>query len=384
VGGGSGGHIAPLLAVAKYLKTHRPELRIVAVTERGGRFSQMFENQPMIDEVRFVNAGKLRRYYGESWTTRLFDVRRNLLNIRDLCRLSLGLLQSLWLLGRLKPDLVFIKGGYVGVPVGFAARFRGVPYITHDSDALPGLANRLIAGHARLNAVGMPEEFYSYPKAKMVRVGIPTDPDAHPLSKEERQAILLAEKLPTDARVLLITGGSNGAQRVDEAIHTILQDLLQNNLKLRVIHLVGQGNEQLYDDYEADLQSRIRVARFLQPLSRYSGVADVIVTRAGASTLAEFAAQAKPCIVIPNPLLTGGHQTKNAAVLEKSHAAIIVSEQVVKDNVQVLQAHITALLDDQAQRHELGEALHKLIPNEGTTVLGDLLLKLLEENRKET
>lgn len=383
VGGGSGGHIAPLIAVANYIKSQQPSVRVIAVTESRGRFSHMFSNTSSIDQVKFVSAGKLRRYHGESWLVRIFDVHRNLLNTRDMFRLGWGLLQSLWLLQRHKPDLIFIKGGYVGVPIGFAARLRGVRYVTHDSDALPGLANRLIASRAVINAVGMPEENYDYQAEKIRFVGIPVDSEFHPLKATEAQRLRDKQDVPKDAIVLFITGGSNGAQRIDTAIHSVAAELLEAVPKLRIIHLVGLDNEKLYADYPKNLQKRIMVARFLRPFHEYTGLADVVVTRSGASTLAEFAAQAKPCVVIPNPLLTGGHQLKNALALEKERAAVVIQEDVLRHSPQPLLDELLALIQSEVKRKELGQRLNTLFPQSATSVLGNLLLKLLREESKQ-
>src|SRR5690606_13564925 len=158
-----GGHISPLLAVAHELKKIEPDARLDYVGERGGKFKRLVLEDTSIDEARFILAGKFRRYHGESWLRRLLDVRTNLLNIRDALYTLIGFCQSVWLLLRRRPDVVFIKGGYVGVPIGLAAALLKVPFITHDSDAVPGLANRVVGRWARLHATGMPEKFYDYP-----------------------------------------------------------------------------------------------------------------------------------------------------------------------------------------------------------------------------
>ena len=162
-GGGSGGHITPLLAVAYEFRTRNPGTTLVYIGEKNGKFSYIAENSNLFDELYFVSAGKLRRYHGESLLTRLFDVKTNILNIRDVFRLLAGLVQSYFLFRKIQPDALLLKGGYVGVPVASAGRLHHVPYITHDSDALPGLSNRLAARWARYHATAMPAKYYSYP-----------------------------------------------------------------------------------------------------------------------------------------------------------------------------------------------------------------------------
>ena len=137
-GGGSGGHITPILAVAHELKLLQPDCRVVYVGERGGKFQSLTEGQSDIDEVHSIFAGKFRRYHGESWLKRIIDVYTNLKNLRDALYVGLGYLQSFRLLGKVKPDVVFLKGGYVGLPIGLASATRHIAFVTHDSDALPG------------------------------------------------------------------------------------------------------------------------------------------------------------------------------------------------------------------------------------------------------
>ncbi len=380
VGGGSGGHITPLLAVAKNLKGKEPSLKVAIVSERGGRFSSLIDQEKeLFSRRRKIFAGKLRRYHGESWSARLFDVKTNLLNIRDLFLLGFGFFESLGFLIFNRPKIIFIKGGFVGVPIGFAAAILRIPYITHDSDALAGLTNRLIGSRAILHAVGMPPEFYDYPKDKMVFVGVPIGEDFTPVSEKEKQQSVKDLGLENDGQVLLITGGSNGAQRLDEAFRRIVSELIDTHPNLSIIHQVGKDNEDIYDDFPSEIKKKIRVETFLKPLSRYSTAADVIVARSGATAIAEFAAQAKACVIVPSPYLTGGHQLYNAQVLERNKAAIIVDEG--SDANELLHA-ISRFLDHKSDRERFGANLHKLIPSDATERLSDVLLAQLKKADK--
>ncbi|HET7673592.1 MAG TPA: glycosyltransferase, partial [Candidatus Saccharimonadales bacterium] len=231
VGGGSGGHITPLLAIANHLKRKHPAYRISVVTERMGVFNHIFNgaDKGVIEKIYYINAGKYRRYHGQSLFRRVLDFKTFLYNIRDVFKLFVGITESYWLLLRVRPNVVFIKGGYVGVPVGLACRVLKIPYVTHDSDALPGLTNRLIAKKASANAVGMPSEYYSYPKDKLHYVGIPLTADfTHPSAEIRRKKRKELDLKPSDL-LLLITGGSNGALRLDNIMHDSLKRLLENN-----------------------------------------------------------------------------------------------------------------------------------------------------------
>ncbi len=378
VGGGSGGHIMPLLAVARKLKAGQPDCRIVAVSERGGKFASIFDGNSDIDQIDSIFAGKLRRFHGESLWARVSDVRRNLLNLRDAGWLAMGFLQSVWLLLRSRPAVILIKGGYIGVPVGLAAWLLRIPYVTHDSDVAAGLTNRLIARGARQHAVGMPKSTYNYPSHKTVLTGVPVAADFHRLTatdvRRARQELAISE----EALVLLVTGGSNGAQRLDTCVHRVAKQLLQAQPQLSIVHQVGAGNERLYQDYPAALQARVQVGAFFRPLATYSAAADLIIARAGATTLAEFAVQGKPCIVVPNPYLTGGHQLKNAQLLEAAGVIRVVEEQAARECPDGMVELINNLLRDPQARQHMGTRFSDFMPKDAADSLARLLIKTAE------
>lgn len=371
-GGGSGGHITPLLAVADELKKQKPRCRIVYVGERGGKFAHLAREHESIDEVREVFAGKFRRYHGESWGKRLLDVRTNLLNLRDLFFFLLGAVQSLVLIRRLKPKVIFLKGGFVGVPVGFAAAWWHIPFVTHDSDAIPGLANRMVGQWAAYHATALPETFYRYPKDKTRSVGVLVG-DAFQAITPQLQAQYKAQLgIPADGRLLLITGGSLGAERLNTSLRKIADKLLKDFKDLIIIHQVGKGKTGLYEDYQ---NPRLIVLEFLKDMHRYTGAADVIVARAGANTLAELGVQGKAVIAVPNPELASGHQLKNAEKLAEKDAVVVVHEKGKKPNTSQLSHAIRDLLKDDKKRQKLGKNLSGMSPKGAARKLAMLLLE---------
>lgn len=382
VGGGSGGHITPLLAVASQIKKDKPNAEIAVITERLGVFNHLFDGADQIDSLYFINAGKFRRYHGESLHKKIFDVRTILLNIRDIIRLAVGTIESIWALMRIRPDVAFIKGGYVGVPVGLACRIFRTPYVTHDSDAVPGLTNRFIGKGAIYNAVGMPPENYNYKKEKIVYVGVPVtddfiDSDAS-LRKSKRSELDVAK----DEILLLVTGGSNGAKRLDEIIHASLEEILEKNPKLNIVHQVGRNNEKLYEDYPLKLHARIRVSTFLQPLSAYLAAADIVIARAGATAIAEIGHMKKPLILVPNPYLTGAHQIKNAKALQKLDAVIVIDEHKALEEHALISDAVYDLLKSQDLRENLQEKLYSLTQKDATKKISNILTKVISENAR--
>lgn len=384
VGGGSGGHITPLLAVAAELKKRKPDSEIVYVGKRGDKLAEITEGNPNIDRVELVRAGKFRRYHGESWFRRILDIKTILLNARDGVYVLIGIVQSLSLLKRTRPDIIFIKGGFVGVPVGLAARLRHRPFITHDSDTVPGLANKIIGRWAKLHATGMPPEFYTYPMEKIRYVGIPLQADFQPVNSALKQKYRQEIQIPMSSKLLFVIGGGLGARSINSSVQRVLPALLDKFEDLYVVQAVGKLNEpKIKAEYQKylspDQQSRVRVFGFISDVFRYSGAADVIITRAGATNLAEFALQKKACIVIPSPHLVGGHQVKNAQQLRGREAAVIIDEAELAKTPAELEESVSKLLSNQALREKLEQNMSSFAKPKAAEELAQLISMTADE-----
>jgi UDP-N-acetylglucosamine--N-acetylmuramyl-(pentapeptide) pyrophosphoryl-undecaprenol N-acetylglucosamine transferase len=375
-GGGSGGHITPLIAVAEEIKKISPDTQVVYVGERHSKYAQVIAESKAIDASFTVRAGKFRRYHGAG-LRQLLDVKTVLLNIRDMGYVVIGFFQALRVLKKIKPDAVFVKGGFVGVPVGLAASRLQIPFITHDSDALPGLANRIVSRWATEHAVGMPVEFYRYPKDHTHFVGIP-------LTKEFTEGkvtkVSARQKLdiPSGATVVFFTGGGLGAQRLNDAVLALAGKLLDDK-KMYLLHQVGARNEitiaAKYEQAHVDV-SRVRIGGYITNMWDYYAAADIVVTRAGATNMAECAALSKPTILVPNPFLTGGHQLKNAEHLLALNAVKVVEEtHLLDENESGLSATIFDLLAHPEEQKKLAETFHSLSKNDAATQLAALLLQ---------
>lgn len=379
-GGGSGGHITPILAVAHELKRLQPDVHLVYIGQKGDHFAGMVGEQPVIDAVFAVRAGKFRRYHGEG-LKQLLDIPTLAKNIRDAWYVLAGLWQSFWLLGRLKPNAIFTRGGFVSVPIALAGRLRRIPYITHDSDAVPSLANRLIAHGAAFHTVALPVELYPYPAVKTVDVGVPVARQFQPVGAEEQRAFKRELGLERFQQVVLVTGGGLGAAVINQACLEVVPGLLAAYPQLCVIHTVGEQHETaMRASYERalapELHERLKIYAFVPDLYRYSASADVIVARGGATTLAEFARQGKACIVIPNPLLTGGHQTKNAEAYASAGAVVVVREAELREDTKVLSEKVEYLLQHGKERQALAVALQKFARPDSAHELAMILMQL--------
>jgi len=376
-GGGSGGHITPILAVASELKRLRPEVRIVYIGQKGESLLDIPAQDPSIDEVRVVRAGKFRRYHGEGWR-QVFNLATQARNVRDAFFVLIGIWQSFWLLRRLKPSVIFTRGGFVSVPVALAGVLRRVPYITHDSDSVPSLANRLIARWAHVHAVALPPETYPYPPDKTVMVGIPLSDKYQPVTPRLQAQYRHELELDEFEQVVLVTGGGNGARKLNAAILENAVRLLKHYPKLCLLHVSGRALEaELRRNYDGLLApedtGRVRVIGFAPDFYRYSGAADVIVARGGATNLAEFAVQAKACIIVPATRLVGDHQTKNAQVLVKKHAIVTLSEDQAEQDGRLARA-IAELLGNTRERQQLRQNLAQFARTDAAERLAMLLL----------
>ncbi|HSX07221.1 MAG TPA: glycosyltransferase [Candidatus Saccharimonadia bacterium] len=376
-GGGSGGHITPILAVAHELKQRNPKIEIIYVGQTGDKLADLPANSSDIDVVYSVSAGKLRRYADESALQRLLDVRTQLLNIRDAFRIVRGLWQSYWLLRRLRPDVIFSRGGFVSVPVTLGGHLSGIPYVTHDSDSVPSLANRLIARWAHTHAVALPVEMYPYPAAKTVQVGVPVSDKYQPitpaLQKQYREALGLEYK-----QVVLLTGGGHGAGALNEALVANAQYLLDTFPGLAIVHVAGRAHEiavgAKYDALRLGAaRRRVQVIGFTGELYLYSGAADVVVSRSGATTLAEFAAQGLACIVVPAAQL--GWDVKNAQALADRDAVVKLSGEQL-EQPERLGRTIGTLLGDESYRTALAHTFASYARPHAAAELADLLINI--------
>lgn len=356
-GGGSGGHVTPVVAVLRELRKIEPDTEI--------RFwvDHAFEKQARTvmggydDSIRVdtIVSGKLRRYHHLKWWQQLMKFRTiTLPNIIDVVKVSVGFMQCLCKLIAWRPDVVFTKGGYVCLPVGLAAHVLSIPLVIHDSDAHPGLTNRVLARWADAIGTGAPLKFYPYPREISQYVGVPIMEDFVPYSDERRRDVKVKLGFDPTRPLVVVTGGGLGARRINDAVVAMLPQLTKQT---NVILITGA---QQYSDIRARVPndtSQVHIHDFISSgLVDMLGAADIVVARAGATTILELAALAKPTILVPNGYLTGGHQLKNAAVYEEKGAVKVIDELQLDDHPEVLVQAIEALLADRAAMARMGAA----------------------------
>ena len=305
-----------------------------------------------------VKSGKLRRY---------FDWR----NLTDISGFIFGIFQSLIIVYGFKPDVVFCKGGYASLPVAIAAWLLRRKIIAHESDSMIGLANRFSARFARKVATGFPIEIYPEKlRAKMVFTGNPVRDEFFKLVKKPKKAILgLDAKMPT----ILITGGSQGARAVNNAVFEGLTKILN---RYQLIHQIGsldyQTGKDRLETLPEKLKRRYQIFEFASDLPRLMHFADLVVARAGANTLAELAILGKPSILIPLPGSAADHQRRNALTL-KGVGAIIFLDQAELDGGSLL-AQIKKILTDKKLSKDLSISISRLAKPKAAERISELIL----------
>lgn len=298
-------------------------------------------------------------------------------NLRDLFFVAAGVVQSIGKLLVWRPDVVFTKGGFVCLPVGFAAHLLCIPLVIHDSDAHPGLTNRILSKWATSIATGAPLEYYPYPRGKSHYIGIPIAEEFIPFSASQQAAA--KKELGFDPRrpLIVVTGGGLGAQRINDTTAAALDDILPF---ASVVLISGSAN---YDELRAITpknDDRFQLHAFVSGgMATMLGAADVVVARAGATTILELAALAKPTILIPNAYLTGGHQLKNAKVYADKGAVEILDEDDLMQDPNLLALTLKNVLRDANKRAVMTKAFAAFSKPHAATQMVDIVEKAIKK-----
>lgn len=317
-GGGTGGHIFPIIAVCREIRRIYPEkkLKFVYLGPKDEFGSDLLSQEGI--KVKTILAGKIRRYFGiGSFFLNLIDI---------LFKIPLGILQAFLIIFFSAPDLIFSKGGYGSIPAVISGWFLGVPIFLHESDIVPGLSNRFLSRFALEVFISFLRTEYFSPK-KMILVGNPIRREILEGSKEKAKEIF---KLTGERPTILILGGSQGAQRINDVILVILPEILK---EFELIHQAGTKNfKTVKKEVEVILPEDFRKYYHLFPflkeeeLKHAYAVCDLIIGRAGSGTIFEIAALGKPSILIPIPEAAQNHQLKNTYSFAQNEASVIIEE----------------------------------------------------------
>ena len=313
-GGGTAGHVTPNIALMGRLKEQGYQISYI------GSYNGI--EKTLIEELGIpyygISSGKLRRY---------FDLK----NFTDPFRVLKGFSEARKLLKQLKPDVVFSKGGFVTVPVVVAAGRLKIPAIIHESDMTPGLANKLCIPSAVKVCCNFPETKAHLPEGKAVVTGTPIRPELLQGDAAKGRAFT---GFTSEKPVIMIIGGSLGAQAVNDAIRRILPELLKD---FQVVHLCGKGKQ---DDSKNDLKGYVQYEYIESELADLFAMADIVISRAGANAICELQALKKPNLLIPlSANASRGDQILNARSFEKQGFSMVLEEEAITDEVLLKAIH---------------------------------------------
>ena len=359
VGGGSGGHVTPVVALANEIKRQQPAWQLTYIGAANDSIGQRLVRgqAQLFSRTYFLPAGKFRRFSRGSWSVggRLWSF---LLNLRDIVKAVVGIVASLYLIHRSRPNLIFSKGGYPALGPCLAARILRIPLVVHDSDAVPGLTHKIVGRWAELRLTGLPT---LVPRPKERYVGVPVVPRlAEPLSPDERQKLLASYNLDPETRLVLVFGGGLGAVNLNRVLIEVL-DGLKLPPRVHFILVTGGANYQSSVKLAAGLKRRQRLTLLgFEDLVDLIRAAEVVVTRAGATALSEVTVAAKPTIIVPKPFMPGNHQVHNANIYRQASAAIVVADNGQRVNRRAFAGELESLLASPVRRQQLETAISQL------------------------
>ncbi len=340
-GGGTAGHVTPNIALLPSLKEAGYE--VFYIGSYNGIEKKLIED---LDIPYYgISSGKLRRY-------------KSLKNLSDPFRVLNGYRQARSLMKKIKPDVVFSKGGFVSVPVVLAASHKHIPVIIHESDMTPGLANKIAMRGATKICCNFPETVKYLPKEKAVLTGSPIRSE---LLSGNKLAALKMCNFTSDKPVLMIVGGSTGAVHVNEAVRGILPELLK---KFQVVHLCGKGKT---DTKLNNIEGYVQFEYISKEMRDLFAMSDIVISRAGANAICELLALKKPNLLIPlSANASRGDQILNAnSFKEHGYSAVLTEEEMTPASL------LTAV-------NELYTNRNKYIQNMENSEQSDAIGKIME------
>ncbi len=348
-GGGTAGHVTPNLALLPYLKEKGCTINYIGSYE--GIEKGLIETAGI--PYHGISSGKLRRY---------FDLK----NFSDPLKVMKGFFEARKLLKKLKPDIVFSKGGFVSVPVVLAAKTRRIPCIIHESDITPGLANRICIPMAKKVCANFPETMKYLPEEKAVLTGTPI-----------REELFQGNKIvgldfcgfTANKPVIMIVGGSTGAMALNEAVRNLLPTLLRD---YQIVHLCGKG--KMAEEHE-NVKGYRQFEYVSKEMKDLFAAADLVISRAGANSICELLALRKPHILIPlSAAASRGDQILNAESFENQGFSYVLQEEDLTNDTL-----LRAIRSVMEHKREYMEAMEKSKLNEAIPTI----LNLLEQTAKK-
>ncbi len=359
-GGGTGGHVYPALATIEALKK-TGNFDILYIGGYRGIEKEILPGQSIAFKIIWISG--FQRYF-------------TLQNFLFFLKLFISLIQSTIILLRFKPDVVVGTGGYVSGPVLYMAAKFGYPTLIQEQDSYPGITTRLLARH--VDVICLPyagvDQHLKKSKGKVVITGNPVRSSFNLVDKA--QAVQTWQFDP-DRPVVFIFGGSQGAEAVNQVIAQIADEFIKD-YQIQILWQTGKKNFEAYRQSEIGQNKNILLKAYIEKMDLAYSAADIIISRAGAITLAELALAGKPCILVPYPHAAANHQEKNAVAIEQAGAAMVVREgDDFKDDMVIA---LKTLLDKPQLHKQMSESWQKIRQPEAAQKVVTEILQLMEGN----
>ena len=364
-GGGSAGHFTPLIAVARILRELAQEEKLVTLDLVFISDQPFDRNMLDMEEIRFVHlsAGKVRRYF-------------SLKNIPDVFKTGVAVFRALWIMYNEFPDVVFSKGGFASFPILFAARVLGIPVLIHESDSTPGRVTAWAGTFAKRIAVSFPETLQYFSADKTAYTGNPIR--SRVIGGNEEAALTLFNLEPHTPTILIL-GGSQGSQPINQIVLQVIDKLLESD---QVIHQTGTAHyEDVLKQASVILEKNPHRGRYHlygylseDQLRNASRVARLVISRAGANAIFEIAAWGIPSILIPLPHAAQNHQRHNAYLYARSGACQVLEESNL--TATVFLHDVMKLLNDEEKRGHMQLAAQKFARLDAAEKIAREIIKL--------
>ncbi len=362
-GGGTGGHIYPALAIADKIREMEPDAEILYIGNEDG-----------LEKEIVTRAGYPLELVSARWLDRE--------HITELIKTGVGVMkgerQSLHIIRRFQPDVVIGTGGYVCVPVLLAARRESVDIYLHEQNAYPGVANRALERYAKHIFLGFSAARpYFHDQEKLVDAGNPVRRSFFTLTREEARRAL---GLPDDAFIVLSFGGSLGAERLNEAVFSLMETL---HGRRDILLIFGTGKWYYESILERATQkglypdARVLIKDYIDPMEQYLTACDMVISRAGALSVAETTVCGKPAVFVPSPNVTGNHQYYNAKAIADQGGAILLEDSELSG--EALAQHVLRLAGDPALLKDMSERSRACAPDRAL----DIIYETIRRDRVE-
>lgn len=353
-GGGTGGHIYPAIAIANELKSRFPNADILFVGAKDKMEMQKVPQAGYPIQGLWI-AGLQRRL---TFDNALFPV-----------KLLSSLLKSRQIIKQFKPDVVIGTGSFASGPLLQMANSAGIPTVIQEQNSYPGITNKLLSKKANAICVAYEKLERFFPKEKIVLTGNPVRQDL--IEVQSKRAEGLAHyNLDPNKKTILILGGSLGARRINQLIEKELEFFASQN-----VQLLWQCGKFYLDEYQKFNSENVQVMAFIERMDLVYAAADVVISRAGASSVSELCIVGKPVIFIPSPNVAEDHQTKNAKSVADKNGAILIRESELDSNFE---STFSDLITDEKKQNELSQNINNLALPNATKAIVEEILKLIK------